>query len=176
MGTSSRGGAGMGAPPYVTPTAPPWSVLALLPRAFWPWMKNYYAYATSFLTLGSSGTATNNIQIQSDAFFVLLMATMVESSSDNLTLLTYRPITAQIFDTSAGMNMFSQAIMADEFFGDAMQPGLIAFPYIFKPGGTLQLTLVNLEAVARNVRVTFHGFKANPNLIQDEEYANVGRR
>jgi hypothetical protein len=176
MGTSSRAGAGSGAPPYANPTAPPWSVLALLPRAFWPWMKNYYGYATSYLTLASAGTSTNNIQIQTDAFFVMLAATMVEGSSNDLTLLTYRPITINIYDTSAGSFFHSQPIMADEFFGDAQQPGLLAFPYVVKPGGTLQVTLVNLESVARNVRLTFHGFKANPNLIQDEEYASVGRR
>lgn len=167
MGSSSRAGAGSGAPPWVTPTAPPWSVLALLPRPFWPWIKNYYAYATSFVPLALSASATNNIPIQTDAFFVMLAATMVATSTDNLTLLAYRPATVQIYDGSAGSFLFSQAIGADEFFGDAQQPGLVAFPYVFKPGGNIQVTVNNLEATARNYRLTFHGFKAVPGSDQD---------
>lgn len=157
------------APPYVTPTAPPWSVLALLPRPFWPWLKNYFGYATSLLTLGASSASTASIQIQGDAWFVALAATMYEyDTSASPVLLPSRPITVQIYDTASGSNWFSQAIAADEFFGDAMQPGLLAFPYICKPNTQLQVTLTNLEAVARNVRLTFHGFKANPRMTEDQ--------
>jgi hypothetical protein len=167
MGSSSRAGAGQGAPGWATPNAPPWSVLALLPRAFWPWIKNYYGYATSFLTLPLSAAATNNIAIQNDSFFVMLAATCVCASSNDLTLFAYRPATLQIFDGNSGSNFFSQAIGADEFLGDAAQPGLLAFPYVVSPGGSIQVTLTNLEPTARNYRVTFHGFKAKPNSNED---------
>jgi hypothetical protein len=163
-------------PAWAGPTAPPWSVLALLPDAFADWYKNYYAYATSYLTLALSAAQTNNIAIQNDAYFVLLAATMVETAVGDLTLFTYRPITVQIFDSSAGANMFSQPIMADEFFGDAQQPGFLAFPYIFQPGGNIAITLTNLEATARNVRVTLHGFKCNPRLRENDVYATPSNR
>lgn len=165
MGTSAQP---RPAPGYVQPTAPPWSVLALLPRPFWPWLKNYFAYAASELPLAASETATLSTQISTDAWFVMLACTMVMLDTNNTTLIASRPCTVQIYDTSAGMNLFSQAIHADEFFGDAGAPGYMAFPYIWKPGGTIQTTLVSLDTVnGRNVRLTYHGFKANPNLRED---------
>lgn len=163
MGTSSRHGAGAGAPPYVTPTAPPWSVLALLPRAFWPWIKNYYGYAAAFRPLVASLAASQNIAIQNDAFFIVLAATCIATTTDDLTRLGFAPSTVQINDGNSGANFFNQAIGTDEFFGDAAQPGLIAFPYVVSPGGNIQVTLTNLEATNRNYRVTLHGFKAKPN-------------
>lgn len=163
-------------PPWTGPVAPPWGVLSLLPPQFGPWYKNYYAYPTSYLTLGASATTTNNIAIQNDAYFVLLSATMVETSSTDSTLLTYRPVTVQIFDSSSSANVFAQPIMCDEFFGDAQQPGFLAYPYIFLPGGNIAITLVNLEATARNVRLTLHGFKANPRLKMSDVYSQAGAR
>jgi hypothetical protein len=168
MAGLSAGGSGSG-PGWAGPTAPPWSVLALLPEPFRPWIKNYFAYATSYLTLASAGTATNTIAIQSDAYFVATSATMIVSDSTNATAYIYRPITVQIYDTSAGMNLFTQAIGCDEFFGDATQPGNLAFPYIFRPGGAIQVTLANLISVALNVRCTLHGFKAIPNSDQETQ-------
>ena len=113
MGTSAQP---RPAPGYVQPTAPPWSVLALLPRPFWPWLKNYFAYAASELPLAASETATLSTQISTDAWFVMLACTMVMLDTNNTTLIASRPCTVQIYDTSAGMNLFSQAIHADEFF------------------------------------------------------------
>lgn len=163
-------------PPWTGPVAPPWGVLSLLPAQFRNWYKNYYAYATSMLPLASLGNQTNNIAIQNDSYFVMLSATMVETASDDSLLLTYRPITVQIFDSSASANLFTQPIMSDEFFGDAQQPGFLAYPYIFTPGGNIAVTLVNLEPQARNVRLTLHGFKANPRLTMDAVYGQVDNR
>ena len=158
------------APGYVQPTAPPWSVLALLPRPFWPWLKNYYAYASSILPLAAAGVSVASTQIQTDAWFVLLSATMtMRDTATNTVLFPSRNATVQIFDSSAGMNLFSQAVDADEFFGDAAQPGYLAYPYIFKPGGNIQTTVTNLDGTnARNLRFTYHGFKANPNVLEDD--------
>ena len=168
-------GNSMPAQPWNGPIAPPWGVLSLLPPQFADWYKNYYAYATSFIPLALSASATNNIAIQNDAYFILLAATMVETDTGNTTLLTYRPLTVQIFDSSASSNLFTQPVMADEFFGDAQQPGFLAYPYIFQPGGNIAVTLVNLEAVNRNVRLTLHGFKANPKLSMAAVYGESGR-
>lgn len=156
-------------PAYVQPTAPPWSVLALLPRPFWPWLKNYKGYSNSQVPLAASGVSTVNIQIDTDAWFVMLACTCIFTDTNNTTRVAFAPATVQIYDTSAGMNLFAQAVMVDEIFGDAQNPGYMAFPYIWKPGGTIQTTFTNLDTTnARNVRFTYHGFKANPQLAEDD--------
>ncbi len=43
------------------------------------------------------------------------------------------------------------------------------------PGGNIAITLVDLSAVARNVRLTLHGFKANPRLQNADVYTQRGR-
>lgn len=141
---------------------PPAGALGWLPPMFWPQIKNFYAYVTEFLPLSASTTATNVITIQSDSYFVILYATITETTTDNATLLPFNPLLVNLTDSSSGAAFTSLPIHANNLFGDAQNPGIFTVPYIMRPGASLSVQVQNLEAVNRNVRIAFVGFKSVP--------------
>ena len=141
---------------------PPAGALGWLPPMFWGQIRNYYAYVTEFLPLTASATATNVITIQSDSYFVIMYATITETTSNNLTLLPFNPLLVNLTDSSSGAAFFSLPIHSNNVFGDAQNAGIFAIPYIMRPGSSISVQLTNLEAVDRNVRIAFHGFKSVP--------------
>lgn len=122
---------------------------------------DYFAYGTDFTpSIGAGATVTNPINIQNDSAFVILSATMIETSTDNLTFLTQRPLLVNLFDSGAGRNLSSTPIHADNWFGTAELPKYWDIPKILGPNTTFAVTVQNLDPVnARIVRVAFHGFK-----------------
>lgn len=120
---------------------------------------DYFAYATDFTPLGASLTVTNNINISGDSAFMILSAVIVETDTTNTTFLADMPLMAQLSDTGSGRAFSNTAVHADNWFGTAQLPKYWDVPKLLAPNATFNVTLQNLEAVARNVRVAFHGFK-----------------
>lgn len=120
---------------------------------------DYFAYGTNFSPLAASATTTNPIAINSDSAFFILAATAVETATDNTTFLTQHPLLVQLAEGGASRNFFNESLHFDEVFGSAELPMVWPLPKLLLPNSTLNVTLQNLEAVARNVRVAFHGFK-----------------
>lgn len=152
--------------------APPWGALGWMPKTFWPYIKNYFGFHLDFVgsnQLPASGSVSLNIQIQSDAYFTILYATLIATDTANTTRLPFAPAMVQLQDSGNGQSFFSTqgGAHVDEVFGDANNPGIFAMPYTLKPSATLGVTLTNLEAVARNYRCTFHGFKMVPGSDED---------
>ncbi|MGH3589537.1 MAG: hypothetical protein ACRDRF_00670 [Pseudonocardiaceae bacterium] len=120
---------------------------------------DYFAYGTDFEPLGASATTTRSIQINSDSAFMVLSAVMVETDTGNTVFFANRPLLVQLATGGAALNLFNQALHADNVFGTAEEPKYWDVPKVLLPNTTFNVTLQNLEAVARNVRVAFHGFK-----------------
>lgn len=120
---------------------------------------DYFVYQTQFLPLTASLTIQNNININGDSAFCVLSGVLVETDTGNTVFLAQRPLLARIADTGSGRYLASGAVHVDNWFGTAEEPKYWDIPKIFAPNATLGLELQNLEAVDRNVRVAFHGFK-----------------
>lgn len=120
---------------------------------------DYFAYGADFLPLTASRSATQAIQINSDSAFMVLCATLVETATDNTTFFANRPLTAVLNTGGAALNLSNIPIHVDNWFGTAEEPKYWDVPKILLPNTTFNVTLTNLEAVDRNVRVAFHGFK-----------------
>lgn len=120
---------------------------------------DYFAYGTDFEPLGASATTTRQIQINSDSAFMVLSATMVETATDNTTFLANRPLLVSLATGGAALNLSNTPIHADNWFGTAEEPKYWDVPKVLLPNTSFNITLQNLEATARNVRVAFHGFK-----------------
>lgn len=120
---------------------------------------DYFAYGTDFAPLAASTTTTRAIQINSDSAFLILSATMVETATDDVTFLANRPLLCNLTTGGAALSLMNTPIHADNLFGTAEEPKYWDVPKVLLPNTTFNVTLQNLEATARNVRVAFHGFK-----------------
>lgn len=120
---------------------------------------DFFVYGTDFEPLGASATTTRQIQINSDSAFLILSAMMVETDTGNTTFLANRPILVTLATGGAALNLSNTPIHADNWFGTAENPKYWDVPKVLLPNTSLAVTLQNLEATARNVRVAFAGFK-----------------
>jgi len=120
---------------------------------------DYFVYGADFTPLALSATATVGIQINSDSAFLILSATMVETDTGNTVFFANRPLLVNLSTGGASLNLSNTPIHADNWFGSAEEPKYWDVPKTLLPNTTLNVQLQNLEAVARNVRVAFHGFK-----------------
>jgi hypothetical protein len=120
---------------------------------------DYFAYGTDFTPLGASSTTANSIPINSDSAFIILSGVLVETATDNTTFLANRPLLASMSEGGSGRNLSNTPLHVNNWFGTAELPKYWDIPKVLLPNSTFQVQLQNLEAVARNVRVAFHGFK-----------------
>lgn len=120
---------------------------------------DFFTYGTDFTPLALSATTTRSIQINSDSAFMILSATLVETATDDTTFLANRPLLVTLTTGGAGLSLSNTPIHADNWFGTAQEPKYWDVPKVLLPNTTFNVTLQNLEATARNVRVAFHGFK-----------------
>jgi len=120
---------------------------------------DYAVYGTDFVPLPLSATVGNPINIDGASAFMILSAVLVETFIDNTTFMVQSPLLASIKDTGSSRDLANTPIPASNWFGTAQEPKYWDIPKILAPNTTLIVTLQNLEAVARNVRIAFHGFK-----------------
>jgi hypothetical protein len=120
---------------------------------------DYAVYATDFVPLPLSATVTNNINIDGSSAFMILSAVAVETDIANTTFLAQMPLLASIKDTGSARDLMNTPVHASNWFGTAQEPKYWDIPKVLAPNTTLAVTLQNLEATARNVRIAFHGFK-----------------
>lgn len=136
--------------------------LYTLPRVLWGKVKDFFGYTVNFTgtnILAASATQTLQTTIQNDSAFVIIAAVAVVTDSADTTQITFVPQTVQIQDQSAGRNFFDSATHFHNVYGTAQAPAYWTLPRLVKAGATLSTTLANLEAFARNVRISYLGFK-----------------
>lgn len=119
----------------------------------------YFVYGTDFTPLTASLTVQNNININGDSAFCILSGVIVESDTANTTILAVPPLLFRLMDTGSGRYTSNIPIHAANWFGTAQLPKYWDVPKILSPNSTWAVEAQNLEAVNRNVRVAFHGFK-----------------
>lgn len=142
---------------YVTFISNPW--LYFLPPDLRTRVKDFFTYSANFLPLAASGTATVDIAIQNDSDFLIVAATRVVSSEDNATEVTFPPLLVTIVDSSSGRQLMDRAVHIENLFGSAQRPSVWPSPKLIRAAGTLSTTCQNLTATARNVRISYLGFK-----------------
>jgi hypothetical protein len=143
--------------------APPAGAMGWLPPTEWGTIKDFYAYEVDFLPIGVSATATASANIQADSNFIIMYATLIATAIDNTTPLAFAPALVDLRVSSSGASITSSPVHVNAMFGDGSFPGVFAVPKFLPAASQLQVTLQNLEAVARNYRLTFFGFRSLPN-------------
>jgi hypothetical protein len=143
----------------IQPGPVPPGIFRLIPAKYRNKVKDFFGYAADFLPLTASLTQTQNISIQSDSDFLIVAGVAVVTTTDNLTRLTFVPQLVQLFDSGSGRQFFNQPTHYHNVYGTAEQPAYWTFPKLMTRSATLSVQHQNLEAVSRNVRVIFLGFK-----------------
>ena len=121
-----------------------------------------------FRSLPVSATLTTVLTIQSDADFVLLgIQARASDPANPVTVMTDPAVLIQLVNTG-NQQLSSRAIPLGAFCsmtgiasgGVAGIGGALPVPYVFKAGGTLGTTLVNLSAaVPYDIRISYIGMK-----------------
>ena len=119
---------------------------------------DYNVYGVEWLPLVASLTTPMPVNIAGTAAFCALSGVLIESATNNTTFLAIAPLLARIQDTGSNRDLSNIPIHAANWFGTASEPKYWDVPKIFAPNSTVLVTLQNLEAVDRNVRIAIHGF------------------
>lgn len=146
-----------GSPSSMAAPIAPW--LQILPRELWGKQKDMFVGHVDFTPLAANGTQTQGLQIPSDADFVIVYGTRIVTAVDNITFIANVPELVTLTDTGSGRQLMSSAVHMDELFGTAQLPAYWSFPKLMRASSTLSVTVQSLEATARNIRLSFHGFK-----------------
>ena len=160
-------------PPTKDPNSPVcsgdlWLLIQQIALGSYPWWYpdaakgqaiDFFIYGSDFLPLPISASLTQNINIDGNSAFVICETQLVETDIIDTTFLAQRPILVNVLDTGSGRLLSNIPIHADNWFGTAQRPFQWPVPKIMAPNATMSVTLQNLEATARNVRVAFAGFK-----------------
>lgn len=130
-----------------------------LPKAYRGLARDYFSLGTDFLPLTASVALTRDIQVNEDAAFVIVAAVAVVTDTLNTTRLTFIPQLVMLQEGSAQRNLFNQETHFHNIYGTAEEPAYWPNPKVLPRASTFSIQHRNLEAIDRNVRVLFIGFK-----------------
>ena len=133
--------------------------LGMLPSEWQRKAKQKFTHALLWDPLTANATLAESFTADTDSWFVALGAVATSRDTNTFAIVADRPMTAQIESTSGGRQFQSQAEDFDNFFGTAQLPAVWGAPLFVKPAATIQITLFNLVATDRLVRVSVFGFK-----------------
>lgn len=111
------------------------------------------------LPLAASAAPSVDIQVNNDADFLIFAATGTSRDTGTGASQADRPFTLQVFDAGSGQNLFDRAQDFDACVGTAQRPAYWPMPRLIHAGSTMVVTVTNLIATARNVRLSFWGVK-----------------
>lgn len=131
-----------------------------------------YVYATQFLPLTASLTITNEIQLKTDSFFLVLAGTAVVTDTSDAAIAAAAntfdkfnyPFLVTLSDSASGEPVSNIGVAFDNYFGSARDPFYWPAPWLLSPGAVLQVQLQNLLATDRRVRIAFHGVRIYENV------------
>lgn len=139
--------------------------LYTLPRELWNKVKEPWEPAVN-VALGASLPGQGSFQVDGNSWFCIMGAIATVRDTTNATVITSTPELVQIEIQSSGEKFFSEPTDFLNVFGTAQEPAWWSFPRICNPASVVQISLTNLEATARNVRMLFKGFRIwNRNLV-----------
>ena len=129
--------------------------------------RRIYNYASQWLPLTASLTITNEIQLKTDSYFLVLMGlATVTDTSDAVIAATAasnvpfnNPFLVTMSDSASGDTTSNIAVAFDNLFGNARYPFYWPVPWLLDPGAVIQIALQNLLATDRRVRLVFCGVR-----------------
>lgn len=124
-----------------------------------------FTYTTSFTggVLTAGATVTNNIQIQSDAPFLIQAQSYtadVGQAGQTASSATYPLCNVLLTNTGAGMQLMNQAVPVPQIFGNGQFPFVLPEPLLLDARANLQVAVTNRDiAQTYNLFLSFIGVK-----------------
>jgi hypothetical protein len=127
-------------------------------------------YHIDFLPATASTNTTGQFVVQSDAAFIILGTTYVVTDTQDAAIANLQPfgsggassfspfLVSQV-DQGAGRSLQYLPVEIDSIFGLGREPHIWQVPKILDQNSTFSVTLQNLSATDRRVRLTWHGAK-----------------
>jgi hypothetical protein len=152
------------------PPGLPWpsitSYAAILPPPLLHAPKDFFVYGVEFLPLAiSANRQSATFQVQEDsAFLIIAAARLYLTSADAIVASDQALALVNVIDSGSGRSLIAQTTGGndqpiDNWFGTGKNPAYWPFPKILRPSSVVTVQLTNLEATARNYRLSFIGFK-----------------
>ena len=142
------------------------SYAAILPEPLLRNPKDFFVYNVEFLPLAVSAVkATATFQVQEDsAFLIVAAARLYLTNADAVIAGDQALALVNVIDSGSGRALIAQTTAGndspiDNWFGTGKNPAYWPFPKILRPNSVVTVQLTNLEATARNYRLSFLGFK-----------------
>ncbi len=136
--------------------------------------RTMYDYASQFLPATASVAVTNEIQLKTDSYFLVLMglatvtdtsdAAIASTAASNVAFVN--PFLVTLADSASGDTKSNIAVAFDNLFGNARYPFHWPVPWLLDPGAVIQVKLENLLATDRRVRMVFRGVRIYSPKIQ----------
>lgn len=136
--------------------------------------RTMYDYATQFLPATASVTTTNEIQLKTDSYFLVLVGlATVTDTSDAVIAATAasnvpfnNPFLVTLSDSASGDTKSNIAVAFDNLFGNARYPFYWPVPWLLDPGAVIQVKVENLLSTDRRIRMVFRGVRIFSPKIQ----------
>jgi len=141
------------------------SYAAILPAPLLAAPKDFFVYGCEFLPLAASVRQNAAFQVNEDSAFLIVAAARLYLTDANAIIAGDQALAlVNIIDSGSGRSLISQTTAGndsplDNWFGTGKNPAYWPFPKILRPNTQVTVQLTNLEATARNYRLSFIGFK-----------------
>ena len=135
-------------------------LLSLLPPQFRETYKYFSAYPVQFAPLAASTTDTKQYTVDIQTDFIITYAMCATLNTTNDTVQAFPPVLVQITDSATTSTLFQAAMHGLNVYGDAVNPGIFAMPYVAARAVTITIQHQNQIATAINQYVTHSGFKS----------------
>ena len=135
------------------------SALGILPEEWRELAKQRFSQSLLWDPLPASAALADTFTADSDAWFIGLQAKATSRDVGTFAAQADRPFTVTMRASAGGRDFQSQAEDFDNVFGTAQLPAVWGAPLFIKPSSTINITLTNLVATDRLVRISISGLK-----------------
>jgi len=127
-------------------------------------VKDFYQYVADFGTITTGTTKTANVNIETDAEFIVDKITYfgtVGGAAQTKESRVVPLVEISLNDTGSGRNLQNLPVPLDCMAGTAELPFVLPVPRKFKPNATITVTATNISAATDydNLKVVFSGYK-----------------
>lgn len=156
------------------PVLDPRGLVPFLPPKLEAAGHDFGIYGVEFLPLGVSARASATFTVAEDHAFLIVAANALLTTADNAIITPQEFLALVTLYRQGGPKANTQATVPgandspmDNWFGTGKQWAYWGLPYILAPHETLVVTLTNLEATARNYRLSFIGCRLYRSAVMD---------
>lgn len=122
--------------------------------------RDLFFYSAEFLPLGALAQTTVNVPIQADSDFYLTMLTGdVRALVTNETVIAAPAALVTLLDQGTGRILMDRGQLWTNVIGTAQRPFVLPTPKFIRANSTIAITLQELGNNARQIRVSFCGYK-----------------